>query len=219
MPFILSLFGRSQAIDPTLQQEAGLTTSSAAAVQVKQVVQSTQAHHWSTADYAMPTHQAEIQARPSAIDFGLSHAFEAAQQNQHYETLPADLSTFWPAFATLPPQSQTSSPLLSGATASASSSRAPSPPKDAGQQLEKQALSSAHIPAQTRLQIVDKTRSLPLASSQYTSPTQTCTSADTDTSIEENAARGVAYISLEAAAETHYVGQSSGATWASLILK
>lgn len=59
---------------------------------------------------------------------------------------------------------------------------------------------------------------------QYTSPADSvtssiATSAETETSIEESAARGVAYISLEAAAESHYVGQSSGATWASLILK
>lgn len=195
---------------------------------------------WNPTDYTLPNEPVEGHSRQSAVACGPSDGLDIAHQNQQYDSLPADLSTFWPTFATLPPQNQSSSssPRLSGATASASSSRATSPFKDASQRLEKQALSSLQIlnnsplivrppqshirmtdPAQPKQQTGYKPRTLPLASSQYTSPTETCTSADTETSIEENAARGVAYISLEAAAETHYVGQSSGATWASLILK
>lgn len=163
-------------------------------------------------------------------------AYQDSVQSSQFDSLPSDLNTFWSAFPTAPTPSQPSQ--LPASTRSSPSLSRPFPQDDQSSIAEKQTLASleilnrspvfkpaaqsgrTHASVESTLQTAHVGTVTPsLSRSQYTSPTETCTSAETETSIEENAARGVAYISLEAAAESHYVGQSSGATWASLILK
>lgn len=159
--------------------------------------------------------------------------------------MPLDFNAFWSTFQTSPVAGNSTSEAGPSAKLGSSSADALWAPEEAASFANRYGASDRREEAPMPSQRQDVTSTLPtsivhgrsslgsttaytaqkntagpvvqIPQPTYTSPTDSCTSGDTEKSYDSTA-RGIAFVSLEAAAEGHYLGKSSGATWASLIL-